>query len=86
MVVNKTENYYKWKLFKSEFRTYYVEIEINKYYSYDEAKLTIRLCLDDEKTVLAKEIFYISNYYNNSDLDVYAKRAIENYEDWKECD
>ncbi len=86
MEVMKTENYYKYKLFKSELGLYHVEVEINKYYSNEHAKLTILLCTDDKKTVLAKDVFYISNYYDYSDLNVYAKRVIENFEDWKDCD
>lgn len=83
--MSKSIIYKKWKLFKSEIRMYYVEIEIIKNYSYEHAKIILSVYTEDKTNFLAKDEFLISNYYSNSTLDTYAKRVIEDYEDWKDC-
>lgn len=83
--MSKSENYKKWKLFKSELRVYYVEVDITKYYSYDTAKIVISIYTEDKTILLTKDEFNVSNNYGSSTLDIYAKRVIEDYEDWKDC-
>lgn len=80
----EAKKYRKSKTFKGEMGLYYVEIDILKYYSDDIAKLTVYLYKDDKKELLAKDDFKISNFYENSTLDLYAKRVIEDFEDWKD--
>lgn len=82
--ITKTQKYKKSKTFKSELRLYYVEAEIFKYYSCDQAKLIIYLFESNKKILLEKEEFFISNYYKTSDLDIYAKKTIDNFENWKD--
>lgn len=82
--LTKTQKYKKSKMFKSELKLYYVEVEIFKYYSCDQAKLIIYLFDDNKKVLLEKEEFRISNHYKHTDLDNCAKKVINKFEDWRD--
>lgn len=75
-----------WKLFKSDIRLYYVEVDIIKGYSHYDAKLSVVLYNEDKTVEYAKYSKLISNYFKNKDLDDEVKFFINDYEDWKILD